>query len=173
MAQPVLHVNKHDRVVGTGTIEEAIQHNLALRVVRVLITNNKQELLLQQRSAKIAASALKWDQSAGGHVDAGETYLQAAHRELKEEMGVSLSRLKRITKFYTEDPYKSTIRKRFNVLYVAQYDDTVTIDPDEVANYTWVSFHELRDWIQQKPEEFTRGCLVALKLYEQHLLGLA
>lgn len=36
----------------------------------------------------------KWDTSVGGHVGFGQSYLDAAHREGREELGVPLEHLK-------------------------------------------------------------------------------
>ncbi|MCD2259392.1 NUDIX hydrolase [Psychroserpens luteolus] len=49
------------------------------------------EILLQQRAASKLICPLLWDVSVAGHVDAGETIEQAAIRETKEEIGISIS----------------------------------------------------------------------------------
>ena len=48
-------------------------------------------ILLQQRSRSKDIQPGKWDTAVGGHVDAGEDYLTAALRELREELGVPAS----------------------------------------------------------------------------------
>ena len=48
------------------------------------------EILLQQRSQKKPIYPLLWDVSVAGHIDAGETFLEAALRETKEEIGLQL-----------------------------------------------------------------------------------
>lgn len=48
------------------------------------------EILLAQRSAKKTICPLLWDVSVAGHIDAGETPKEAAIRETKEEIGVTI-----------------------------------------------------------------------------------
>ncbi|MGK0253828.1 MAG: isopentenyl-diphosphate delta-isomerase [Mariniflexile sp.] len=48
------------------------------------------QVLLSQRSAKKIICPLMWDVSVAGHIDAGETPKQAAIRETKEEIGLTL-----------------------------------------------------------------------------------
>ena len=48
-------------------------------------------ILLQKRSRSKDIQPGKWDTAVGGHVDAGEDYLTAALRELREELGVTAS----------------------------------------------------------------------------------
>lgn len=48
-----------------------------------------ERLLLQKRSMAKDIQPGKWDTAVGGHVDAGESYEEAARRELTEELGVA------------------------------------------------------------------------------------
>ncbi len=50
----------------------------------------KGEILLSQRSAQKVICPLMWDVSVAGHIDAGETIKQAAVREIKEEISVTV-----------------------------------------------------------------------------------
>jgi isopentenyl-diphosphate delta-isomerase len=160
----VIFVNDQDKIVGSGKIEEAIDKGLAVRIVRIFITNMSCEILLQRRSKKMKNSALKWDQSAAGHVDEGESYLKAAQRELLEEMGVYNVKLKRYNKYFSIDKYNNIVRKRYNVIYHGLFDGQINIDHDEVAEYKWVTFDELNKWIHSK-DDFTKGFLEAYSIF--------
>lgn len=58
------------------------------RVVHVWLVNPHGELLIQKRSMKKEAHPGMWDISCAGHVSWGETALEAAEKELSEELGV-------------------------------------------------------------------------------------
>lgn len=59
------------------------------RIVHAWIVNAKGEFLLSRRAAAKRVYPNLWE-TAGGKVLAGETYLEAACREVKEELGLSL-----------------------------------------------------------------------------------
>ena len=50
------------------------------------------DILLSQRSAKKTICPLLWDVSVAGHIDAGERIKNAALREVKEEIGLKISK---------------------------------------------------------------------------------
>ncbi|MBR2414554.1 MAG: NUDIX domain-containing protein [Clostridia bacterium] len=59
-------------------------------VVHICIFNENNELLVQHRVNNKACWGGKWDLSAGGSALSGETSRQAAHREVKEELGLDI-----------------------------------------------------------------------------------
>ena len=58
------------------------------RTAHIWIINDKNELLLQKRSASKKSHPNCWDISGAGHIRAGESVIDGAIRELKEEIGV-------------------------------------------------------------------------------------
>jgi isopentenyldiphosphate isomerase len=74
----------------TGQLaDKAIIHDQGLwhRDVHVWVTNGF-DLLQQQRSWSKSIMPGEWDVSVGGHVGAGESYLDAARRETAEELNL-------------------------------------------------------------------------------------
>ena len=67
--------------------EQGLRH----RDVHVWITNGR-DLLQQQRHQDKSIMPGAWDISVGGHVGAGESYVDAAIRESREELGLTISR---------------------------------------------------------------------------------
>ena len=75
------------RIVPRGTALRDGEHML---VVHVCIFNRAGSLLLQQRSAAKKSYPGYWDVSVAGGVRAGETGREAAMRETREELGLTL-----------------------------------------------------------------------------------
>ena len=69
---------------------EVHKRGLWHRAIVVAIVNEKNEILLQQRSEKKEKNAGMWDISVAGHISAGQDSLSAAAREINEEISVLL-----------------------------------------------------------------------------------
>ena len=69
--------------------ERKIVHEQGLwhREIAVYILNEKNELLIQKRAATKKLAANKWALCAG-HIEASETIIEAAMREVEEEVGI-------------------------------------------------------------------------------------
>ena len=72
------------------TRKEVHKQGLWHRAIVVAIINEKNEILLQQRSEKKEKNAGLWDISAAGHISCGQDSLSAATREINEEVSVNL-----------------------------------------------------------------------------------
>jgi len=87
-------VNRKGDVQGLAKRAEVHSNpSLIHRVVHVLIFDNKGRLLLQKRSQNKDIAPGKWDTSVGGHVNPGEDILEAAKREMQEELGIAECKL--------------------------------------------------------------------------------
>lgn len=81
-------VDKDDKVIGYKPRSVAHKERLLHRTVAVTVFNDKGEVLLQKRSMNVDNSPGLYSLSATGHVSKGETYEQAAEKELHEELGI-------------------------------------------------------------------------------------
>ena len=122
-------VDDDDHVTGTATRAEC-HGNPALihRVVHVLVINSRGDLLLQKRSPHKDIQPGKWDTSVGGHLDPGESYHEAALREMSEELGLTGLPLTFL--------YKAKIRNEIEsenvATYLTRYDGEVLWNPHEI-----------------------------------------
>lgn len=122
-------VDENDQVIGVAPRSEC-HGNPALvhRVAHVLVFNSGGELLLQKRSARKDIQPGRWDTSVGGHLDPGETYLQAAYREMREELGVEGIPLT----FLYFSRIRNDIESENVATYLARYDGDIVFAPEEI-----------------------------------------
>ena len=79
--------------IKTGQVlprSEVHKKGLWHRIIVVAIVNEKNEILLQQRSHNKDKNPDMWDISVTGHLSAGQDSLMGATREISEEVSVSL-----------------------------------------------------------------------------------
>jgi isopentenyl-diphosphate delta-isomerase len=163
----IAFVDENDNVIGAGTKLEAREKGIRFRIVRVFLFNSQGRLLLQRRALHLNSFPGRWDQSVGGHVDEGETYLQAAIREAEEEIGVTGLTLRKEFKHFANDLEGTEVKRRFNMLYSAVYNGAVTPNPEEVADVKWVTHDELEQWLHDKPFDFSPGFIRTYNAFRQ------
>lgn len=137
-------VNDNDEVVGKASKKEIYQRNLMHRIVQVLVFNSKGEIFLQKRANTVVYKPGYYTGSACGHVISGETYFQAAKRELEEELGIK-AELKEEFKFVFDD-IELKIRKM--VVVFSCKCENVEIRPEEVGGGRFFSAEEIKKMIK-------------------------
>mgnify|MGYP004543962219 FL=1 len=82
-------VDENGRVVGKATRKECHSGSRLLHpVVHLHVFDRQGRLYLQKRAHSKLIQPDKWDTAVGGHVDYGETVMQALRRETREELGL-------------------------------------------------------------------------------------
>lgn len=160
-------VDENDQPLSAATIDEAQTKGLIHRIVRIMIEDTSGKVLLQKRLATQKIYPNCWDNSAAGHVDAGETYKVAAARELAEEIGLTNLELKEISYYPSNGRFKDRLLNRFNKVYKAIVDPGVklTLQADEVADAKWFTVDEVKKLITDPPNQVTDGVIEVFERY--------
>jgi isopentenyl-diphosphate Delta-isomerase len=147
-------VNENDEVIGTEKRGVIHAQRLLHRAVHILLFNSSGAIYLQRRSLSKDAAPGKWDSSASGHVDPGETYESAAERELEEELNL-LSRptLHSIAKL----PASRQTGMEFTMIYQTLSDEAPKPNPHEIMEGKWLTPTEVDAWMEAHPKDFA-GC---------------
>ena len=131
-------------------------------IAGVFLFNSKGNIILQKVSLSKKTDAGKWSYSAAGHVDAGESYEQAALRELSEEMGVLATSATFVGKGHTIKEGKT---RAFHNVFKVISDDEIHFDKSEVEEIKEFTIPELKQQITEHPEQFKD---IFAKIFMEH-----
>ncbi|MFH1398793.1 MAG: NUDIX domain-containing protein [Candidatus Woesearchaeota archaeon] len=153
-------VNEKDEVIEKVAKSEIYSRHLNHRIVHIMIFNGKGELALQLRSAKVDFCPGHWSTPVGGRVQSGESYLQAALRECKEELGVEIP-IELDFKAVYHDPRCMVM---FQSVFKAVYNGPFKVDKNVVQRVEFFTFGKIEEMIAAG-EKFHPELLVLLKHY--------
>ncbi len=129
--------------------------------IEVWLFNNHNELLIQKRSANKDSHPNLWEVSCSGHVDSGEASLEAALRELNEELGITsnATEFQFVQRFFEPAILDQGryINNEFKDLYLLPCNfslDQFTFPPSEITALKWISITELKEQIAQNDPQF-------------------
>ncbi|MBI3169531.1 MAG: NUDIX domain-containing protein [Chloroflexi bacterium] len=143
MADELLDVvNDEDMVIAQAMRSVVHEQGLQHRGVHVFLFNEEGEILIQKRNADRVHSPSLLDCSVSEHVRAGESYLEAAMRGLKEELSVRGIEVKPLGKIQMEyGPNDNEI----SLVYAGKVDpQQVQFDPEEISEIKFMSLDEIR-----------------------------
>jgi len=151
-------VDEQDNIIGQE--EESVCHEQKHwhRVAAVLIFKDESfsEVLLQKRALhkKSGPGLLA---PVGGHLKAGETYLQGMLRELHEEMLVnSWLPAVDITPLFK---LKDAELKEHMIVYRLAYRGPFNIDKEEVDSYAFYKIKEVIKDVEMHPEKYINSAI--------------
>ena len=94
----------------------------------------------------------RWTVSCSGHVDRGESFKEAAVREMEEELGVSIESSGLVDLLY------SATSKGNGFEFVRSYEVTQQIfpiyNPEEISEIREIELIELDIWLVEEPRQF-------------------
>jgi len=159
--EEVILVNEHDEPIGVMEKLEAHQQPILHRAFSVFIFNNKNEMLLQKRASTKYHSANLWTNACCSHPRPYETVQIAAERRLKEEMGFSTIIKPAFTFTYQANFDNGLSEYEFDHVFIGKYNGELSLNNDEVQDYTYQSLQAIDELIQAKPEIFTAWFIIA------------
>ena len=149
-------VNDRDEVVGQATRGEVHAKRLWHRAVHALVFGRDGRVFLQKRSMLKDTSPGCWDSSCSGHLDSGEGYEAAVVRELKEEIGLTVTPEQGLKALFKVDSRRET-GWEFVWVYRLESDGPFELHPAEVETGAWFTVDEVTRGIAERPRQYTRS----------------
>jgi isopentenyl-diphosphate delta-isomerase len=163
MLEQVVLVDEKDCELGTMEKLEAHRKGILHRAFSVFIFNDDDQMLLQQRALDKYHSAGLWTNACCSHPRPGESSLSAAHRRLKEEMGLETELNFKTSFIYRSAFENGLIEHEFDHVFVGKTNALPQPNPAEVSSYKWLSISEVKKLIIEEPNKFTTWFKIAIK----------
>ena len=130
--------NKTGRVVERGNKNEIFSNDEHIAVAIIYIENDKGEFLIQKTSKEKGGHY----SSTGGHIKHGEDAYSTIVREVKEELGIDVSKdnIINLGHICVDFPVRFIfyLKKNINL-------NDITLQKDEVENISYMSVDKIRD----------------------------
>ncbi|MBN2546299.1 MAG: NUDIX domain-containing protein [Spirochaetes bacterium] len=138
-------------------------------VVHVHIINSKKMILLQKRALSKEIQPGKWDTSVGGHIQSGETVINAILRESFEETGIKINPDNLI--FVKKYIFESDIERELVYTHVYYSDEKVKFQKSEIDEVNFFTKNEVIRLINENKTtpNFNEEFLI-LKSFDKNLL---
>lgn len=151
----------------TITRRQAHEQSLPHRIAAVFVFSEDDKLFVQVRRDNG-----RFDHTVGGHVDVGESYEQAAVREMQEEVGIDAP-LTLVAKSIIEDcreaGYGSAVHLHGLFKTIAPKDWKFTPN-DEVSELRLMSLQEITSDMKADPNQYTYGFVKTLGAYLESMV---
>jgi isopentenyldiphosphate isomerase len=152
-------VDENNDITGTADVKTAHEERLLHRVVGIFLFDLDGNLILQSGN-----KFNKLDISVGGHVKKGESYDEAAIREMSEELNLSAS-LKHISTF---KPLNAKFNHYWSIYKAHTPEGWQFTETDEVKSVMTISIEEVKEKIKNDSDSFTHGFINAFTEFLKH-----
>lgn len=143
-------VDEKDNIIKKIKETEQVQPS-KLRFINIIIIDENKKIIVPKRSGNRRIFPNCYDFSVGGHVNSGESYEQAAYRELEEELNIKNVKLIEIGYF---NPYKDNV-DTFSKLYLLRYNNKIEeYDKEGITEIFYMTIDEIKELIRKEPKKF-------------------
>lgn len=162
-------VNENDEVIGVGEKDQKAELGFISRVAAIFLFDLNGNIYICKRAAHKKYSPNLYDLAAVGAVLQGESYEEAAVRELEEELSVRCE-LKMMDKFYqeAEDTGNGKKLKYFCAVFLGQTDE-IPILNEELSEIKKLSWEQLQNELENNLDKFCPGFINDFRQVEEKL----
>lgn len=169
MEEFVVLVDQDDQKLGLMEKQQAHIAGMLHRAFSVFVFNSKGELMIQQRAASKYHSPTLWTNTCCSHPRDNETYKEAAHRRLQEEMGFDCELEYKFNFIYKAHLENDLIEHELDHVFIGTFDEEPKLNPDEVMAYRWVELDDLKKDIDKNPQNYTAWFKIIFEHYVSYI----
>lgn len=169
MKEFVVLVDQDDQKLGLMEKQQAHVAGLLHRAFSVFVFNSNGELMIQQRAASKYHSPTLWTNTCCSHPRDNETYEQAAHRRLQEEMGFDCDLEFKFSFIYKAHLDNNLTEHELDHVFIGTYNDEPKLNPEEVMAYRWVDLMDLKKDIEKNPQNYTAWFKIIFEHYVSYI----
>ncbi|HBH07294.1 MAG TPA: isopentenyl-diphosphate delta-isomerase [Flavobacteriales bacterium] len=167
MEEQVILVDQKDEMQGLMGKTEAHEKGVLHRAFSVFLFNKNRELLLQKRASSKYHSANLWANTCCSHPRENESVLEAAHRRLMEEMGISSTLNEEFSFIYKAELDNGMIEHELDHVLFGKYDGEPIVNTNEVQDWKYMDIPSLEKDIENHPDRYAPWLRIALSRVHQ------
>ena len=155
----VVLVDEHNVVL--GTTPKATVHTDATPLHRgfsAFLFNEKNELLLQQRSHKKKTWPLAWSNSCCGHPALNESNEDAVRRRVAFELGGQVDSIQEVSPYRYRFSKEGVVENEICPILIGRIRSDFTSNFDEVETTVWITWNDFLEEIERNPEKYSPWC---------------
>lgn len=167
--EKVVLVDENDQPIGLMEKIEAHQKALLHRAFSVFVFNECNEVMMQKRALEKYHSPGLWTNTCCSHPRENELTIAAGKRRLQEEMGFQTALTER-TSFIYKAPFDNGLTEHeFDHILTGYFDGEPQINPEEVAEWKWMSLEEIQTDLSENPDHYTAWFKIIFEKYDEFL----
>lgn len=166
MEEFVVLVDTADREIGIKEKLKAHEEGDLHRAFSICLFNSQGQMLLQQRAFSKYHSGGLWTNTCCSHPRPQEGLIEAAHRRLKEEMGITCPLKPLFSFIYRAELEGGLTEHEFDHVFIGTFEGDLSPNPEEVASWKWVSKEELWIDVAAHPASYTAWFKILLDVAE-------
>ena len=161
--------DENDNYLRSDTRKNMRKNNLIHRCTDIVVINQNQEILVQTRSMKKEYCPGYLESVIGGVVGDKENVDLSAEREIKEEIGIDVNKIKEKLKFIKKYFFEEDICRVWTYCYLLKLTEDEIKDikfcDHEVSSIQWIEKNKLLDMFNDTNIKFTGGCKETIELF--------
>ena len=141
----VVLVDEEDKEL--GVMEKSKVHGRETplhRGLSVFIFDKNGNVIVQQRALHKKTWPGVWSNSVCGHPLPGEAYIDAARREVREELGIEVQDLRKVSDYRYRYERNGVVENEICPVFMGTSTGSVKPDPSEVMDWKWMDFEDLK-----------------------------